>query len=117
MASTSSSFQPSLALASLRSSTPSLWDSLDPTSLDCPPFIRNVSRDDSAASDLTGQLPVESRRGNNYILITNYKGYINFTPQKSKSSSDYVRSFASILAFFTAHSLPLPSLICDNETS
>ncbi len=24
----------------------------------------------SAASDLTGQLPVESRRGNKYILIT-----------------------------------------------
>ncbi len=36
-------FQPSLALASLRSSTPSLWDSLDPTSLECPPFIRTVS--------------------------------------------------------------------------
>ena len=30
---------------------------------------------------------------------------------------DYVRSFSSILAFFTAHSLPLLSLICDNETS
>jgi hypothetical protein len=29
---------------------------------DCPPFIRTVSRDDSTASDLTGQLPVESRR-------------------------------------------------------
>ncbi len=27
------------------------------------------------------------------------------------------RSFSSILAFFTVHSLPLPSLICDNETS
>ena len=43
------------------------------------PFIRTVSRDDSAASDLTGQLPVESRRGNKYILITNYRGYIHFS--------------------------------------
>jgi hypothetical protein len=77
-------------------------DTLDPTSLDCPPFIRTVSSDDSAASDLTGQLPVESRRtqtkqnnyerlqtihefGNNYILITTYRGYIHFTPQKSRS--------------------------------
>jgi hypothetical protein len=75
------------------------------------------SRDDSAASDLTGQLPVESRRGNNYILITTFRGYIHFTSQKSCSSSDYVSSFASILAFFTAHSLSLPSLIVDNETS
>ncbi len=41
----------------------------------------------------------------------------SFTPQKSKSPSDYVRSFNSILAFFTAHSLPLPNPICDNETS
>jgi hypothetical protein len=110
-------YQPSLTLASLRSSTPSLWDSLDPTSLDCPPFIHTFSRDESAASDLTGQLPVESRRGNKYILITVFRGYIHFTPQKSKSASDYVSSFASILAFFTAHSQPLPSLIVDNETS
>ena len=110
-------FQPSLALASLRSSTPSLWDSLDPTSLDCPPFIRTVSRDEAAASDLTGQLPVASRRGNKYILITVFRGYIHYTPQKSRSASDYVLSFASILAFFAAHSMPLPSLIVDNETS
>ncbi len=74
-------FHPSLALASLQSSTPSLWDSLDPTSPDCPPFIRTVSRDDSAASDLTGQLPVESRRANKYILITVFRGYIHYTPQ------------------------------------
>jgi hypothetical protein len=110
-------YQPSLALASLRSSTPSLWDSLDPTSLDCPPFIRTFYRDESAASDLTGQLPVESRCGNKYILITVFCGYIHYTPQKSRSASDYVSSFASILAFFTAHSQPLPSLIVDNETS
>ena len=111
------SYQPALALAALRSSTPSLWDSLDPTSVDCPPFIHTFSRDDSAASDLTGQLPVESRRGNKYVLITVFRGYIHFTPQKSRSASDYVSSFASILAFFTAHSQPLPSLIVDNETS
>ncbi len=110
-------YQPALALASLRSSTPpSLWDSLDPTSLDYPPFIRTVSRDDSAASDLTGQLPVKSRRGNKYILITVFRGYIHYTHPKSRSASDYVSSFASILAFFTAHSQPLPSLIVDNET-
>ncbi len=89
-------FQPSLALASLRSSTHSLWDSLDPTSLDCPLPSSVLFL---TASDLTGQLPVESRRGNKYILITNFRGYIHFTPKKSKSPSDYVRSFASILAF------------------
>jgi hypothetical protein len=110
-------YQPSLALASLRSSTSSLWDSLDPTSLDCPLFIRTFSRDESAASDLTGQLPVTSRRGNKYILITVFRGYIHFTSQKSRSASDCVSSFASALAFFTAHSQPLPSLIVDNETS
>jgi hypothetical protein len=110
-------YQPSLALAALRSSTPSLWDSLDPTSLDCPPFIRTFSRDEFAASDLTGQLPVESRCGNKYILITVFRGYIHFTPQQFRSASDYVSSFASILAFFTAHSQPLPSLIVDSESS
>jgi hypothetical protein len=62
-------------------------------------------------------LLVESRRGNKYILITVFRGYIHYTPPKSRSSSDYVFSFASILPFFTAHSQPLPSLIVDNETS
>ncbi len=42
------------------------------------PFIRTVSRDESAASDLTGHLPVESRRENKYILITVFRGYIHF---------------------------------------
>jgi hypothetical protein len=58
--------------------------------------LRTVFRDDFAASDLTGQLPVESRRGNKNILITNYRGYSHFTPQKSKSPSDYVRSFTEV---------------------
>jgi hypothetical protein len=62
-------------------------------------------------------LPVESRRGNKYILITVFRGYIHFTLQKSRSASGYVFSFASILTFFTVHSQPLPSLIVDNETS
>jgi hypothetical protein len=80
-----------------------------------PPFIRTFSRDESAASDLTGQLLVESRRGNKYILITVFRGYIHFTPQKSLTMS--LLSRLSTLAFFTAHSQPLPCLIVDNETS
>jgi hypothetical protein len=62
-------------------------------------------------------VPVESRRGNKYILITVFRGYIHHPPKKSRSSSDYVSSFAFILAFFIVHSQPLPSLIDDNETS
>ncbi len=58
-------------------------------------------------------------KNTSFLLITTYRGYIHFTPPKSKSPSDCVRSFISIsiLAFFTVHSLPLRSLICDNETS
>jgi hypothetical protein len=56
-------------------------------------------------------------RGIQYILITVYQGNIHLTPRKSRSASDYVSSFASILAFFTAQSLPLLSLFVDNETS
>ncbi len=82
-----------------------------------PPFHTYLFPRRVSGTDLTGQLPVESRRGNKYILITVFRGYIHFTPQKSRSASNYVSSFASILAFFTAHSQPLPSLIVDNETS
>jgi hypothetical protein len=54
---------------------------------------------------------------NQYIFIAIFNGYIHLSPQNARSASDYVSSFASILAFFTPHFLPLPSLIVDNETS
>ena len=49
--------------------------------------------------------------------MTQYKGYIKYTPQKSKSSEDYVLSFQSILSFFKDLGHPLPQLLMDNETS
>ncbi len=57
---------------------------LDPTSLDCPPFIRTFSRDESAVSDLTGQLPVESRRSNKNILYYRIPGLHPLHPPKIK---------------------------------
>ncbi len=55
-------FQPARPLASLRSSTPSLQDSLDPTSLDCPSFIRTVSRDESLPVAITTTLTLARAR-------------------------------------------------------
>jgi hypothetical protein len=60
---------------------------------------------------------VKSRKGNQYILVTSFRGFIKFTAQPNKSPPAYLESFKSILKFFKALGHPLPQLIMDNESS
>ena len=117
---------PSKALAVTRSPPPpppshespkDFWDSLTPADPASPPFTLTVPRSSCAASDLTGRLPHLSRKGNQYILVTHFCGYIHFTPQASKTPTSCLSSFRSIVDFFSSHGHPLPQLIMDNETS
>jgi hypothetical protein len=109
-------FQPSLALASFRSSTPSLWDSLDPTSLDCPlSFVLF-----SATSQRHPTLPVSCllnlAAGINTSLSPSSVD-TSTTPHKNPALLPPCLLFRVNPHFFTAHPQPLPSLIVDNETS
>ena len=79
--------------------------------------IRTVPRSEWAATDLTGRFPIKSKDGNEYILVTTFKGYIHLTPQANKSAEAYVTSFKSIFRFFKLHNHPITDLISDNETS
>ena len=69
-------------------------------------------------SDATGRFPIMSRRRNNYLLVSVYKGYIHLEPFKSRSAGDYVDAYRATIAFFTEHLGTSPSVVrLDNETS
>ena len=57
------------------------------------------------------------RRGNNYVLVTNHKGYIKLEPMKSRDSSSYIAAFTRTLDFFADRKHPVVFLVLDNETS
>jgi hypothetical protein len=75
------------------------------------------ARSEWAATDLTGRFPVKSEDGNEYILVTTYKGYTHLTPQPNKTAQAYVTSFQFIFRFFRMHGHVITNLISDNETS
>ena len=88
--------------------------------MDIPPDASKsliISRQEWAAADLTGKYHLPSRRGNNYVLITNHKGYIKLEPMKSRDSSSYMAAFKRTLDFFKERHHPVVFLVLDNETS
>jgi len=68
--------------------------------------------------DLTGRLP-KSAKGNEYIFIATFNGYICLVAQKSRSTADYIKSTREIHSFFKEHlKTALPKVQRqDNETS
>ncbi|KAJ1389522.1 hypothetical protein B484DRAFT_301114, partial [Ochromonadaceae sp. CCMP2298] len=51
-----------------------------------------VDLSESVHSDLTGRFPVPSRRGNNYVYVSVYKGYIHSEPMPSRTAAAYVKA-------------------------
>jgi hypothetical protein len=50
-------------------------------------FFKVIPISETNHSDLTGRLPIASRKGNQYLLISVYNGYIHMEPMVSKLSS------------------------------
>ena len=80
-------------------------------------YSRSVTRQEWACADLTGRFPVKSRRGNEYVLLTAFHGYVHVEPMKSKNAPSYVKAFKSTFDFFRKHGQTILHLISDNETS
>lgn len=68
-------------------------------------------------SDLTGKFPYTSRRGNNYILLSLFRGYIHVEPMASRSSSDYIKAYKKTFDFYSSHDHRPSYQRLDNETS
>jgi hypothetical protein len=82
-----------------------------------PPKKFTVSRTEWASVDLTGKMSPKSRRGNEYVLLTVYRGYIYVEPMPSKSSQAYVAAYTRMLSYFSSLRINFSHMTIDNETS
>eukprot|EP01034_Spumella_vulgaris_P021900 gene21900-27977_t len=80
-------------------------------------FVRVVNLSSANHSDGTSQFPIQSRRGNNYVLVSVFNGYIHSEAMASRKGPDYVKAFRATLDWLAAlgHSPTIQRL--DNETS
>jgi hypothetical protein len=70
-------------------------------------------------TDLTGNFPVRSRKGNSYVMICYIHdcNYINVVPMKSRSASEWVKSYDSINQEITVKGFKPKLQTLDNEAS
>jgi hypothetical protein len=80
-------------------------------------FVRAVDLSSTNHSDATGRFAVTSRQGNNYILVSVYKGYVFGVAMPSRKAGDYVKAYECTFAHLNAlgHFPTVQRL--DNETS
>jgi hypothetical protein len=83
--------------------------------LACFTCIQAIS--DAIHSDATGRFPVPSRRGNNYILISVYAGYVHTESLPSRNAASYVAAFKRTREWFKNLGITPSVQRLDNETS
>ena len=80
-------------------------------------FTLLVPTADMCSADLTGRVPVSSRRGYLYWLVSISNGYIHFELLVSRSSTHLVKAYKATLAFFAQRRRSVSIVRLDNETS
>jgi hypothetical protein len=80
-------------------------------------FVQVVELPHAVHSDLTGRFPIPSSRGNNYVLVSIYKGYIYGIALPSRKGPAYVKAYETLYTHFRSlgHHPAVQRL--DNETS
>jgi aspartokinase-like uncharacterized kinase len=76
-----------------------------------------VAWSESIHADATGRFPTQSRAGNNYLLVTTYKGYIHAVAMPSRSGPSYVQAYSKVLTHYKKLGLSLSEVRLDNEKS
>jgi predicted phosphoadenosine phosphosulfate sulfurtransferase len=76
-----------------------------------------VNLSESVHSDLTGRFPVQSRRGNNYVYVSVYKGYIHAEVMPSRTAAAYVKAVTRTRSWFADRGIHITIHRVDNETS
>ena len=81
-------------------------------------YTKLVAASDINHSDLTGRFPTTSRRGNQYLLVSVWNGYVHMEPQASRTDAEYLKSYKATIEFFRKRgnsNIRIQRL--DNETS
>ena len=79
--------------------------------------ILTKTTDYTTHSDLTGQMPIKSRRGNKYMLVSVYNNYVYNIPMTGKSGPEYVKAYKELFAHFKKRGVKPKAQRIDNETS
>jgi len=80
-------------------------------------IVQTVPSSDFAHADSTGRFPVASRRGNQYILVFTWKGYVHYEPMPSRTASSYLAAYTRAWTFYSQFGPPPSFMRLDNETS
>ena len=80
-------------------------------------YIKVVLMSEIAHVDLTGRFPVKSRKGNEYVLVSVWDGYIHYEAMASRTSAAYIQAYTKIIAFYQSVGRQPKFWRLDNETS
>ena len=80
-------------------------------------YVKTLSLSDTNHTDLTGRFPITSRRGNQYVLVSVFEGYVRLEPMASRKGTSYVKAYQSMMEFFRSHGRVPKFQRLDNETS
>ena len=92
-------------------------DEADPEAEDREVFFKIVPASDVLHSDATGRMPVQSKRGTLYILVSCYNNYVHLEPMTARSKGEYARAFSATHTFFRKCGANPMTQRLDNETS
>jgi len=80
-------------------------------------FVKIVPASDTLHSDASGRMPVPSRRGTQYLLVSYWNNYLHLEPMTSRAKGEYARAFRLTYEFFHARGHQPKIQRLDNETS
>ena len=80
-------------------------------------FTKIIPASDILHSDATGRMPVPSRRGTQYVLVSCWNNYLHLEPMTSRSKGEYARVFKLTYEFFHTKGHRPNVQRLDNETS
>ena len=80
-------------------------------------FVKIIPASDILHSDATARMPVPSRRGYQYFLLSYWNNYLHLEAMSSRSKNEYARAFKATYEFFHLHGARPRVQRLDNETS
>ena len=80
-------------------------------------YLRVVNMGHDNHTDGTGRIPTPSMKGNKYVLVSVYDGYIKMQAHRDRSAEDYVKTYTELFAFMQARNKVISVQRLDNEKS
>ena len=63
-------------------------------------LVAPLKSNDTNYSDLMGRFPVDSFLGNNYVLLSYFRGYVHTEPMQDRTSSSLIKAYSATFAYY-----------------